>query len=283
LRSAAFGSVLDSSIFPENNEEELMAFLVDFTGYFDDSGTHAESETAVCAGYVSTVKQWREFERNWKEADKREPFMPFHTTDCLAGRKQFHGWTEERKRGLMRKLTGIINARVRQGIISAVVKKDYDEIVPEWLKARVGKNHYTFCVASCLGLIKLWRGNFNITSPIEYVFDWMGKGKGEIMAAFDSIIKFRNEDDIGAYKGGLSFQSKDTVGQLQAADMIAAAAGWHMNHRVLAGRSDQSEPWFNDIMSLKPRPRNRYFDRNNLTEWVARMEKHKDNPNWGIS
>ena len=127
-----------------------------------------------------------------------------------------------------------------------------------------------------------WRQERNITTPVEYIFDMMGKGKGEIKAAFNSFIEFDRAVDIGAYEGGISFQSKKSVVQLQSADMIAAAAGWHMNHRVLDGRSEQGEPWFEDIMSLMPRPRNRYFDQSNLVEWAGRMDKHKDDPNWGI-
>lgn len=256
-----------------------MAFLA---AYFDDSGTHKQSETAVCAGYVASVEQWKEFERNWREADDEDHFLPFHATDCLAGREQFHGWDEERKYRVIRRLIGIINLRVRKGFISAVVKKDYEEIVPEWIKARSGKHHYTFCVWSCLAFISEWRQERSISEPLQYVFDIMGKGKGEIMAAFDSFMEFERADDIGAFKGGLSFQNKKSIVQLQAADMIACAAGWHMNHRVLSGRSEQAEPWFDNIMSVKPRPKNRYFNRRNLTEWVAKMEKHKDDPNWGI-
>ena len=108
-----------------------MAFVEDFTACFDDSGTHPESRTAVCAGYVATVEQWRNLEREWREADKQDPFMPFHLTDCLAAHRQFKGWNKERKYTLVKKLIGIINSRVRQGVISAVVKSDYDELVPE--------------------------------------------------------------------------------------------------------------------------------------------------------
>jgi hypothetical protein len=91
-----------------------MAFIADFIAYFDDSGTHKQSEIAVCAGYIASVEQWRHFERNWKEADNGEHFMPFHTADCRAGRKQFTGWDEQRKERVIRRLIGIINARVRQ-------------------------------------------------------------------------------------------------------------------------------------------------------------------------
>jgi len=59
---------------------------------------------------------------------------------------QFKDWEASRKERVFRRLIGIINARVRHGFISAVVKKDYDEIVPDWIKARSGKYHYTFCV-----------------------------------------------------------------------------------------------------------------------------------------
>jgi hypothetical protein len=256
--------------------------MANISGYFDDSGTHLQSETAVCAGYVATVEQWKELERNWREVDNTEHFGVFHTAAWLGGYKQFKGWEASRKERVFRRLIGIINARVRHGFISAVVKKDYDEIVPDWIKARSGKYHYTFCVWSCLAFISQWRQQRKMIEPFQYVFDRMGKGKGEIISVLDSFIKFRRAGDIGVFEGGYSFQGKEEFVQLQAADIIASAAGWHMNNRVIKGRSDQAESWFKDVMSLRPKPRNRYFDRENLTEWVAKMEKHKDDPNWGI-
>jgi hypothetical protein len=264
----------------------LMVFVADLAGYFDDSGTHAESRTSVCAGYISSVEQWRQLTRNWEDINAVEPFLPFHTPDCLGGYEQFAGWSEERKYELMRKLIGVTNLRAKKGFISAVVKQDYDKVIPDWLKARTGKNHYTFCVWSCFGLISEWREKTRTTRPIQYVFDLIppGKGerKGEIIRAFHSFLKHGNADMIGAYPEGLSFQSRKSLPPLQAADMIASAAGWHMNHRVLAGRPAEAEPWFKDIMSMVPRPKNRYFDKENLSEFVVRMEKHRDDPNWGI-
>lgn len=193
-----------------------MAFLVDFTGYFDDSGTDANSEVAVCAGYVATAEQWAQLARNWAEVDDTEKFGVFHTSDCLGGFQQFAEWTKDRKQSVLKRLIGITNLRVRHGFISAVIKRDYDEIVPEWLKARIGKYHYTFCAWSCFAFISQWRQKNGLTEPMQLIFDTMGKGKGEIINAYDSFIAFGNADYIGAYKNGLAFESKELFPQLQA-------------------------------------------------------------------
>jgi hypothetical protein len=42
---------------------------------------------AAC--YISTVEQWTEFKRNWKEVDDRERFGVFHMADFVGRKKQF--------------------------------------------------------------------------------------------------------------------------------------------------------------------------------------------------
>jgi hypothetical protein len=44
------------------------------TGYFDDSGTHSNSEIVVMAGFVGTGEQWQKFEKTW--ADKLSKPLP---------------------------------------------------------------------------------------------------------------------------------------------------------------------------------------------------------------
>jgi len=39
-----------------------------FTVYFDESGSPDDTAALVVAGFLASVEQWIEFERNWKQA-----------------------------------------------------------------------------------------------------------------------------------------------------------------------------------------------------------------------
>jgi hypothetical protein len=162
------------------------------------------------------------------------------------------------------------------------MREDYRDIVPEWLKQRTGNSHYTFCVHSCFGFIRKWRQSNNISDSIHYIFDKMGKGKGEILSAFDGLIQHENEDEIGAYSDGLVFESKNDFIPLQAADLLATGAWRHLTNKILRTKARPTEWWYADLMRMMPKPYNGLFTRNSLKDWVSRMERHRDNPNWGI-
>ena len=159
-----------------------------FTLYCDDSGTHASSDVAVAGCYIATVEQWRELKRNWEEVDKKEDFGVFHMADFVARREQFASpeWQDDAKRDrTLKKLVNVINTRATYAIAAAVVKSAYDEIVPEDIRHRLGKNHYTFAIRMCIAFIEKWRAKHGYSEPMQYVFDRLSKGKGDIEAALE--------------------------------------------------------------------------------------------------
>ena len=66
-------------------------------GYFDDSGTHSASPTAVMAGYVARAGDWGKFERKTKHLSKREEIPFFRAKLFDHTKEQFDGWTLPRK------------------------------------------------------------------------------------------------------------------------------------------------------------------------------------------
>jgi hypothetical protein len=249
-----------------------------FTLYCDDSGTHAQSDVAIAGCYIATVEQWQHLKRNWVKVDAKEKFGVFHMADFVGKYKQFGEpeWQDEEKRDrTLWALIGIINARVRIGIAAAVIKSAYDEIIPADLRERLGKNHYTFAVRMCISFVEQWRKRHGyITEPIQYVFDQMTKGKGDIEDAM-KIGASGGSDGLrryGIYEDGWSFQSKKNVIQLQAADMWAYENYKYAMERYFAPE-DQRKPVRKSYHVLRSKPHTivRYMSRPQLEELVKKM------------
>jgi hypothetical protein len=261
------------SIFPGNGDGGQMAFV---TVHYDDSGTHPESSIALAACWVSTVDQWKDFERNWEELKQDEGFDTFHMTDFAAGEKKFAGWSDDKKRRVLRRVCTIINTRVRVGYVASVTKKDYDEIITGRFRSYAGKYHYSFAVRTCAGFVAGWRKKYEQKSSMKYVFDQMGKGKGEIMAVLDAAIKQSKRES--AVTGvppltGYGFEDKKLICPLQASD-VAAWTSFQMFQHYVANRLPTKTHWIAELAFdlLRPKLNAVYFKRDKLAAW-ARAEE----------
>jgi len=226
---------------------DWLLVMFDFEIYFDDSGTHAESPIAVAACYVSSKTQWDHFNRNWSDVLKDEGFEYFHMADFMLnpkkGHKPYCDWDSDKKERVYRKLASIIRLRTRCEFAVSVPKDIYDKHASDDMKKNYAKDHYAFAVKCCLGLIWRWRMDFNVTAPMQYIFDSVPKGlgrKGQIMQIWQEI----DADPEAETKFGLSrrdgyqFQDKKIFKPLQAADILAWHMYDHMEHVVSKGLDD---------------------------------------------
>jgi hypothetical protein len=250
-----------------------MAFV---TVHYDDSGTHRESSIALAACWVSTVDQWKEFERNWQELKQDEGFDVFHMADFAAGEKQFTGWNDDKKRRVLRRVCSIIKTRVRIGFVASVSKKDYDELITGRFRSYAGKYHYSFAVRTCAGFVSRWRQQYEQNASMKYIFDQMGKGKGEIMAVLDSAIKQSKRESVVTGVPpltGYGFEDKKLIVPLQASD-VAAWTSFQMMQCFVAKRPPTRTQWIAKLAydQLLPKLNAVYFKRDKLAEW-ARAEE----------
>ena len=141
--------------------------------------------------------------------------------DILGGRGEFRGWSKTERERLIERLIANVRCRASIGISVSVPKIAYDRAVQGRIRERFGKFHYTFAVRSWLTQIKLWREIHGITGPMQYVFDQMSQGKGEIIAALEYHVSTGRAQLSGLESGGYSFQSKAGLPPLQAADILA--------------------------------------------------------------
>lgn len=214
--------------------------------YFDDSGTDAGTPVAVAACYVASKVQWDEFVRSWDEVSAQENFKAFHMAEFVAkpeaGHKPFCDWDNAKKDRVYRRLASIINCRVRKGFAIAVPKKPFDKYAIKEFKDEYAQNHYVWAARSVMGLIEQWRRQFNVTSPMQYVFDRGSLGQKQLEQVWDDCMLYESaQERYGIVPGGVMFADKRIFKPLQAADILAWQSQNHMRRTVMVGR-DPNDP-----------------------------------------
>src|SRR5262249_33902640 len=114
--------------------------------------------------------------------------------------------------------------------------------------------HYGFAVKTCMGLVDQWHEQYAHGEPVRYVFDQMGKGKGEL----EDIWKMIKQEPAAAARGGMrpggySFEDKRLFKPLQAADILAWNQHSHMRDVILKGLPDNDpRPYFSVLRRDRP-------------------------------
>jgi hypothetical protein len=83
------------------------------TAYFDDSGSHADSDVVLWNGLFGNQHQWRFFGELWAAklqapSPGKDPLKRFHMYDCQYGEGEFLGWSRTAREFLIHELGGII-------------------------------------------------------------------------------------------------------------------------------------------------------------------------------
>jgi hypothetical protein len=243
--------------------------------YFDDSGTHSQSDIAVAACYVAPASQWLKFQRAWSKAAEQEGFRVFHMAEFNARQGDFKGWDDPKRERVIRKLVAIIRRCTTHGIALGLPKSDYDAVMPADLKKKMGNHHYSWCVKLCFGEIEKWRDRCSLTAPMAYVFEKGTRGAtGELIDALTKYAKTQADAlrRYGLETSGFSFQKKDDAVQLQAADILAWETCHQMRNVVFAAsprtrRKSYSELRRDDHAQVY------YIRRHQIEKWVTKTRE----------
>src|SRR5260370_8604750 len=145
--------------------------------YIDDSGTSLENAVVFAAGWTAHTDSWVDFRADWDKARDidGDKFDSMHMAEFVFGRRgtEFEGWSLEKKRRISARLRGIIKNTAEKGFALGIVKKDFDELVPNALRVQGFESRYTYAIRRVLGMIDTWRQKEKLTESIQYIFDSM--------------------------------------------------------------------------------------------------------------
>jgi hypothetical protein len=251
--------------------------------YCDDSGTDKTNRSAVVAGYLSSVAQWELFIKEWEATLKGFKVKQMHRSDLETFNGEYtqaRGWNPDRRKAFLQRLQPIITRRTKLPIGTAVIRKDYDEIVPEQVRAKFG-GVYGWCAHTCLVKLRIWcdRKCRRHQNPIEWVFEAGTIGHGQVHSMFDELYGKQQNGRDWLHNWRIkrwSFQGKDTV-PLQAADVLAYEVFKLVENQILDNsKKHDVRQSMRHLMGANDGRYLDFWDRERLKKWVTSHESQFD-------
>jgi len=233
------------------------------TCYFDDSGTHAQSDIVLVASIFGTEARMDCLDRNWKRHldrpldGQRPPLKRFHAFDCNNSVGEFLGWTRTETDYFWHQLqTEIIESGIA-GYGVAVSRKDYDEMVTGDIRAVMGDPE-GMCINQNFVRAIGWIQANTFDTALSFVFDdrpsSIRRYAGTVYDAFQRWVQPPPEVT------GYGFRNSVGVRPLQVADMIAWELYQHANDLLINGLNAPARPQLQRLirnMDLKAQIANR--------------------------
>lgn len=245
------------------------------TIYCDDSGTASENRVAVVAGYVGQDVQWERFQKEWKAVLKGFGVQQMHRADLEALQGEFkktRDWNKTRRREFLQELYPIIRKRTKIPIGSAVIKEDFEAIIPEHLKAMFG-GVYGWCVHECIVAVGKWCAQRQYRHPIQWVFEAGTKGQGQVSIIFENLAVHEK-----CHIRSLEFCGKNVV-PLQSADVLAYEVFKQVENQIVdRGEKHPVRISMQHLIHATDHRYLKYWNKQRLTEWLG-VWKQKINKN----
>lgn len=194
-----------------------------FKAYFDESANQPETVFAV-GGFVGPEQAWTELEPKWLEAIPSEVGY-FHATDCFGGRNAFRGFSLDKRRDLLSKLTELTVGADIHLVAAGIDVEAYKEFAPKLKQNEFGGNKYVAPFSFAIELACKDYMNLDNPEPVLtedvcdfYIEDGPWKAGAEI--AVQDLKKFPHDrwwrDRIGVDRYGTKLLS--VIPLLQVAD-----------------------------------------------------------------
>ena len=246
--------------------------LVMLRAYFDDSGSHADSEIVTIGGMIGTKAQWDQVDTQWKALlaaplPGKPPLRMFHLSPCNAQDGEFASYSHAECDAVTHDFRNIL---IRAGVIStasSIDKKAWEELVAGEARQWLG-DALDVCVENCLTEALKIAGAHPEGDQIAVVFDrgiWTQRLK-DVTEGYTLPLGRPRVVTV-------AFSSVEEVRPLQGADITATENYWHAIKILRNGYGAQ------------PRAHMRHFldhmmaegfliDRARLVEMLPAMEAH---------
>jgi uncharacterized protein DUF3800 len=185
--------------------------MTKYTAYFDESG---DQRIKVFAGFVAANEQWERFEKEWRDVLTRFEAPPLHMRTFAHSIDEFATWKgdEQRRRGFLKALIGVILIRTRTSFATAVLVDDFEDVARRYPNIR---EHYTpFGMAANGSIVKVakWAARYQIPgADVGFIF--------EDGASEKKLFVREAKEHLGVEI--TSFAKKGDYAAFQAADLLA--------------------------------------------------------------
>ncbi len=207
---------LSKAVHPSSYRKRLFVML---TAYIDESGTHDKrgiipgSDIAGICGYIGNEDQWKRFEPIWKKC--LGTVKIFHMVDLWWRREEFKGWTIQQRDKLIHKCAHVPGQLELQGLGSFVVVHDFEQMNRRY-KSAVQHPYYVALHACISEVLQMPKENFN-GEKIDFVFEEQNEFSDYAVKIYKRLKALHDDGRLG----GISFESKARIPQLQVADLVA--------------------------------------------------------------
>jgi hypothetical protein len=183
------------------------------------------------------------------------------------------GWNPTRRTAFLSELQPIIKSCTKVALGTAIIKEDWDEVMPDWLKRFFG-GVYGWCAHECVVAVRVWceRPNRGHAHPITWAFEQGAQGQGQVAQMFAELS--RDPTLKAAFRiGALSFPGKEVV-SLQAADTLAYEVFKQVENQIV-DRGEMHDVRLSVRHLMRPQDPGylKYWDRARLREWLTRSQE----------
>jgi hypothetical protein len=144
--------------------------------YFDDSGTHADSNVVLVAGIAGIEWALASFDRLWKPhidrplCGQKERLRRFHATDCNNSQNEFAGWSRTETDFFSHQLRAVILESGVKAYGIAISRRDWDDIITGELRGFLGDAE-AYAITQCYVCALQWASANTFDPKITFVFD----------------------------------------------------------------------------------------------------------------
>jgi hypothetical protein len=192
--------------------------------YFDDSGTHDNSNVVLWLGIFGNEHQWAYFSDLWARklhdpSPAKLPLSRFHMEECQKGNGEFLGWSRAATDFLVHELGQIITKAGLWSYCTAVSRNDWDGLVGgDWRRAWGDAEQH--CIMGCFSSATLWAQDHGY-GDIAFVFDDRPHRNAQVKKMFDIYRRGLTAKGISPSLDSITFATSVKFAPLQAADLLA--------------------------------------------------------------
>ena len=249
-------------LFPRGSEPGLIAML---SAYFDDSGTHDDSDVVVYGGLIADDALWTRFEADWKAKlaaplPGKPPLKRFHMSHCMAQRGEFEFYSKPESVRVANEFTDIIIASGVSGYGCAVHRQDWTAMVTGAVERVLGDVERQ-CVTNCILRSLRWARENSSERRLALIFD----NRPHRREANERIFSIYQRNFLGGDSGppepSIAFENSTAFLPLQGADVVA----WEIYQR--------GKEWFKSGPETEVRPNfQRLLDTGRIKAQIAHRE-----------